>query len=337
MTLAGFRAVTQVAAGADGVAYRAIGDAGRVVEVRVLDAAHRAGDRWPSLARRVRVCALLEHPSALRVTSFDEDADPPLVVVEAVESRPLAEALGDRLPLPEVEAVTLVRALADAAAAAHRLRLCHGALGPRSVRVTPSGLPRVDLTGIDLGEPFAIGDDPSEDVLALGQVLRWLLTASEASVAAGAPSGSRVATLPDGPILDAATALEALGAAMLATSPASRPTAKEVVARLDALLAVMVSSEPEPTIDAPSRNLAETTGGDGANGPSHASTGDLTGRDRLGRYLLREKLGQGGMGAVYRGEDLADGTSVALKVLRPEWAAKPGRDAAVPQGGPPPG
>ena len=37
---------------------------------------------------------------------------------------------------------------------------------------------------------------------------------------------------------------------------------------------------------------------------------------RLGRFLVGDKLGEGGMGIVYRGEDMADGTTVAIKVLR---------------------
>ena len=44
---------------------------------------------------------------------------------------------------------------------------------------------------------------------------------------------------------------------------------------------------------------------------------------RLGRFLILEKLGEGGMGAVYRAEDSADGSTVAIKVLHPDEARRP--------------
>ncbi len=46
-------------------------------------------------------------------------------------------------------------------------------------------------------------------------------------------------------------------------------------------------------------------------------------RDRLGRFRLLETLGQGGMGTVYRGEDLSTGLPVAIKVLKSAFANRP--------------
>jgi serine/threonine protein kinase/class 3 adenylate cyclase len=43
--------------------------------------------------------------------------------------------------------------------------------------------------------------------------------------------------------------------------------------------------------------------------------------DRLGRFTLRDHLGEGGMGTVFLADDPVDGTVVALKVLRPDAAS----------------
>ncbi|MDL4776465.1 serine/threonine-protein kinase [Actinomadura xylanilytica] len=41
------------------------------------------------------------------------------------------------------------------------------------------------------------------------------------------------------------------------------------------------------------------------------------------RYVLEERLGEGGMGVVWRGRDTRTGTAYAIKLLRPELAGNP--------------
>ncbi|MEZ4340322.1 MAG: protein kinase [Sandaracinaceae bacterium] len=59
---------------------------------------------------------------------------------------------------------------------------------------------------------------------------------------------------------------------------------------------------------------------------SEATTGVISDAERvgmpsrLGAYELREQLGAGGMGRVFRARDVAGGPDVALKVLLPAWA-----------------
>src|SRR4051812_3089254 len=49
----------------------------------------------------------------------------------------------------------------------------------------------------------------------------------------------------------------------------------------------------------------------------------FAGRDLDGRYLIKEKLGQGGMGAVYRGVQRSVDREVAIKVVNPSMMAEP--------------
>jgi serine/threonine protein kinase len=56
--------------------------------------------------------------------------------------------------------------------------------------------------------------------------------------------------------------------------------------------------------------------------PSNASaSSDLTGKEIAGRFRILKKLGEGGMGAVYSGEQMSLKRRVAVKLLRPELGA----------------
>ncbi len=54
-----------------------------------------------------------------------------------------------------------------------------------------------------------------------------------------------------------------------------------------------------------------------------AEVAELAGKEIAGRYRILTKLGEGGMGAVYRGEQISLRRTVAVKLLRPELSANP--------------
>jgi len=57
--------------------------------------------------------------------------------------------------------------------------------------------------------------------------------------------------------------------------------------------------------------------------PPTAPSPDISGREIGGRFRILAKLGEGGMGAVYRGEQISLKRKVAIKLLRPELSRDP--------------
>jgi eukaryotic-like serine/threonine-protein kinase len=104
------------------------------------------------------------------------------VVNEWIEGRTLAERLAEG-PMPEREARTVLRRLAEGVAAAHRVGLAVGGLTPETVVLRPNGL--VGLRSV----PAASGSVQG-DVAALGELLEYCLTGRRPGTApAGRPAG----------------------------------------------------------------------------------------------------------------------------------------------------
>lgn len=59
--------------------------------------------------------------------------------------------------------------------------------------------------------------------------------------------------------------------------------------------------------------------------PSQGPGGELRHGDRVGEYLVAERVGEGSMGIVYRALNPLIGKTVAIKVLKPEVASQPGQ------------
>ncbi len=227
-----------------------------------------------------RATASLSHPHVVTVFDVGEHEGVPWTAFEYVEGRTLAQRLKQG-PLEQAEAVRIVRAVAEAVAAAHACGILHRDLKPSNIVLGRDGRPKVLDFGIarfvdestpgEQSEPSPDGrpflgtpsymapeqwrrqDVEATDVWALGLILcvcttrvHPLRNGAEVVISAvlTEPVVERVPALRTLP-----TALSSLIERCLALDPAARPTAREVAERLaecERAPAPAMSDEDEP-------------------------------------------------------------------------------------------
>ena len=267
-----YRLESVLGAGATGTVWRAIQlGLERPVAIKLMHA-HLAAheDAEVRFSREARVAASLDHPSSVAVLDFGKDGDVLYLVMELVDGESLRDRIA-RAPLALPDAVAIVRQVATALAAAHRLRLVHRDIKPENV-ILPRGLPpppakvvdfglafivdpidasligRVTAEGAVVGTPAYMAPEqvragsigPPSDIYSLGCVFYELIAGRPPFVGGVGEVFTRHAYAPALPLrqlpLDdpPPAAIDELIQAMLAKSAPSRPSAARVVQLLAA-------------------------------------------------------------------------------------------------------
>ncbi len=313
MSFGRFRLMSQLGAGPDGTRYQATDRSdGSMVELLVLSGASADAGRWAKLTTRLRKALLLDHPSCRRIVASDLEGPTPIIALEWVEGRTLAEAGHD----PD-GAITRAVDLAHGLTAGHRLGIAHGRIGPSTVLARDLGGVALDWTGLDLESPEESDPADSPDAAYRApEVVRGGAPDAAADVFA---LGAILDHHFNGPsaVLDAGSTVDRLIREMLDPDPSNRPTARAVAARLAS--EVLEIRATRVAGSGPVGDSSVTGAFTLADEPEEEASRD---REQLGRFRLVARLGQGAMGTVYRGVDLADGSAVAIKVLRPAFARR---------------
>ena len=339
-----YRLVEQIAATPDAVRYRAVRkDSAQPVEIQIFKSSD--ADRSRRCHRRVKLTQMVQEPCVRAVLAYDSTVASPFVVLPEVSGRSLRDELGTDLPVAPNRALTIVSQVASALVAAHRVGLAHGAIVPEQVIIAESVLGKPLACQICFATtPPHDRDDFAEDVRQLGDLWFWLTGRDVPAEQAALRDDMRAADPLDRPKADDVSGRlydwlvgdTAVGGGTMRVS-AHEPDEPPVGGLGDSpdggYGTCIMSAEEAATSNArEQQEFAQILSSRGADSAERASrskgtqsrptTGidPLLDRQQLGRFKLLKKLGEGGMGAVWKAEDPLDGKIVAIKVLRSELA-----------------
>ncbi len=154
----GYDIIEKLGSGSMGTVYKAMHRAlGRPVAIKILrrelakDSIH-----VERLKEEAKLLASLDHPNIVRALDAGESGGFPFVVMEFVHGESLKDRVARRGPLPEVDALKITRAVADALERARRMGVVHRDVKPGNIVLSRQGDPKLMDLGLAKG-PVDLG------------------------------------------------------------------------------------------------------------------------------------------------------------------------------------
>jgi len=322
-SLADYQIVKQLGVGRDGVAYLAVTPSGESCELRVLS--ESSEEYVKQRALRLRRAALLKHEFAQPITQLAIDNVVKFVALTHEPLRTLAMLSGEELAA--LDPLELSFQLVDCLAKAGRFGLTHDSLSEETIFIRENGKAWLDFTGLQVAD--AETADDNDTIVVLASILDRML---------------KIATFPEHVSRRNVAGLKQLLRQTQHAEDEQRPELSEIHAGFLSLqlhvapVSDAASSEHDHTCEQPVTPslrdstselpaiVNDSTGEIAPNEQVHvfdSTFSRLKTGDTLGRYRLSAKLGEGGMGEVFRAEDITSGDSVAIKILNETAAQRP--------------
>ena len=324
---------------------------------------HHAGDQEfiRRFIREARVLSRLRDEHVVQLFEFWQSGDTLYMALELLQGESLAQRLLAQERLSVGEAVAIARGAAQGLAAAHDLGIIHRDVSPDNLPLVPDdqggGLVKVmdfgiakatgdqtSLTGslflgkLEYASPEQCGLDTDEgpidrrtDVYSLGVTLFRMVTGKLPFESqsphgfllkhASEPPRSPSSLLPPGSV---PAELDRLILKALAKQRDARQTSmRALIEELDAVPCDPVEAPaPDVTVDLHAPTLASADVAARVTGLR--TRGLQTGESFAHKYVIQGRLGEGGMGVVYRARDTILDEPVALKVISSSIAADEG-------------
>jgi len=326
--------------GGTSIVYRAIDQtSGQTVALKLLRRTGPADlQRFDAEAEALET---LRHPAIVRYIAHGvADGHQPYLAMEWVDGETLRLRL-ERGALDVDEVVMIGRRIADALAAAHASGILHRDIKPSNILLPRRALARAKVADFGLVRAIDIDSDgPKRDVTATG-----IIVGTPGYMAPEQAHGVRdldaradlfslgcllFRCLTEIDAFEGSRALTALAKLVLLEPPRVAELRPDVPGSLDRLVAALLAKEREqrPASAAEVREKLESIAERMRAAAPHyiESRRDESRRDRkvpastpgsvFGRYVLEGRLGEGGMGEVFRAHDTTLARAVALKILR---------------------